>query len=64
MELKIFTKKINRKSFFAASGLTAAGFIVMRTFPFNLLNKQIHESVKVEINPQAISRKKAGEKNG
>jgi hypothetical protein len=55
---------MNRKKFFASLGKGSVGLFLMSTFPFNLFgkNKQT-ESVKVEINPLAVSRKKIGDKH-
>lgn len=54
---------INRKKFFTTTGLITAGYFIMRSFPFNLISKHPSQTVSVKINPQAVSRKKTGEKN-
>lgn len=53
---------MNRKKFFASLGTGLAGFIAASAFPFNIFSNK-NKKVKIEINPYAVSRKKAGEKN-
>ncbi len=65
---KIFDKKFKRKKFFISLGSGFAGYMFMKTFPLNLLNKKSsikeEEEVRVKINPLAVSRKKIGVNNG
>ena len=58
--------KIKRSSFFASTGLAATGFFVAISLPFKLFGKNgisNNEKVTVQINPDAVSRKKIGETN-
>ena len=44
----------------------AIGFTLFNSFPMNLISKRIDKSntkIKVKINPDAVSRKKIGNKN-
>ena len=57
---------MNRKKFFTSISLGAIGFILFNSFPMNLISKRIDKSntkIKVKINPDAVSRKKIGNKN-
>jgi hypothetical protein len=60
--MKTSIKKImNRKKFFAFTGTGLFGFVLMKSLPFNLLeksNKDFEHQVKVKINPSAVSRNK------
>ena len=59
-------KKIKRNKFFLAAGTGVAGFFLLRTFPFNLFSKKIDSNKKeisVKLNPNAVSRQKAGNGN-
>lgn len=58
--------KIKRSSFFASLGSVAVGFFVASSLPFKLFGKKVtsqNEKVIVQINPNAVSRKRIGEKN-
>lgn len=59
MELRF----ISRKNFFTTTGIGAVGYFILRSLPFKLFEKKVSQSVVVKIVPEAISRKKAGEKN-
>lgn len=63
--IKILNKTLNRKKFFSSAALSAAGFIVLRSFPFNMIKKNKEEDivVNIKLNTQSISRTKIGEKN-
>lgn len=62
MEIKnIWNNKLNRKKFFASAGISAAGFFLLRTFPF--IHKQKEIIVQVKLNSQSVSRTKIGDKN-
>ncbi len=53
-------KNMNRKKFFASAGTGLFGFVLMKTFPFNLFaksKKEFENPIKVKINPSAVSRK-------
>ena len=57
---------MNRKKFFTSISLGAIGFTLFNSFPMNLISKRIDQSktkIKVKINPDAVSRKKIGNKN-
>ena len=57
---------MNRKKFFTSISLGAIGFTLFNSFPMNLISKRIDKSktkIKVKINPDAVSRKKIGNKN-
>lgn len=57
---------MNRKKFFTSISLGAIGFTLFNSFPMNLISKRIYKSntkIKVKINPDAVSRKKIGNKN-
>lgn len=72
MELeRIFSKKIERKSFVVTIGTAAAVFVLMKSFIFNLFfskkEKSTHKKknrIKVKPNPLAVSREKLGKQNG
>ena len=63
-------KKIQRKKFFFSIGAGIAGFVALKSFPFNLFSKKERpkkivnsKSSKVKINPSAVSRKNIGGNN-
>jgi hypothetical protein len=65
MEIQnIFNKKIKRKNFFTALASAAAGYILMRSIPYNLLGKRLvkhnpgSDRIKIKINSLAVGRKK------
>jgi len=66
----LFDKKLERKKFFISVGAGLAGFVLLKTFPFNLFAKnkikfrESNRKIKVRINPLAVSRNKIGENNG
>ena len=61
---KTISKKLNRKKFFSSLGTGVFGYLLIRSIPFSLLGKSEHtKKVTIEINPDAISRTKIGEKN-
>ncbi|HEY6906109.1 MAG TPA: hypothetical protein VI230_01490 [Ignavibacteriaceae bacterium] len=58
-------KKIDRKKFFSSLGTAAFGYFLIKSLPFGLMkNRTDYKRVSIEINPDAISRTKIGEKNG
>ncbi len=67
MEIKdYFQKKIKRKKFFASVGTGFLGYVVFRSFPFNLFVKKEEiksQKIKVRINPLAVERKNTGKNN-
>lgn len=65
MELqKINSNKINRKKFFSSLGTGVISYFVLKTLPFSLFTKRVeNKKVIIEINPDAVSRTKIGEKN-
>lgn len=61
---KIISKKVNRKKFFSSLGTGVFGYLLIRSIPFSLSGKSAPEKkVTIEINPDAVSRTKIGEKN-
>jgi hypothetical protein len=57
---------MDRKKFFTSISLGAIGFTVLNSFPMNLISKRFDKNkpnIKVKINPDAVSRKKIGNKN-
>ena len=59
-------KKIKRNKFFLIAGSSVAGFFFFKTFPFNLFSLKGNPNKKkvlVKLNPQAVSRQKAGNGN-
>jgi len=57
---------MNRKKFFTSISLGAIGFTLFNSFPMNLISKRFDKNksnIKVKINPDAVSRKKIGNKN-
>lgn len=55
---------MNRKKFFLSATLAAAGIALFKYIPFTSTKKRFEsKKVEVKINPLAVSRKKAGEKN-
>jgi hypothetical protein len=63
---KVLDKKIKRNKFFVTAGAFAAGYVVMKTFPFSLIfkNKSARKDVvAVKLNPYAVSRNKTGAGN-
>lgn len=66
----IFQKKVERKKFFVSLGAGFMGYFVLRSFPFNLFGRKTNNknvktgSVKVKLNPLAVSRNKIGGNNG
>lgn len=65
MESKKFnSKKIDRKRFFSSLGTGVIGYFIFKSIPFSFIRKRItDERVTIEINPDAVSRTKIGEKN-
>jgi hypothetical protein len=59
---------MNRKKFFALASTSILGIAILKANPLNLFtSKKDSEkdiSVKVKINPLAVSREKTGNKNG
>jgi hypothetical protein len=63
---KVLDKKLKRNGFFATAGTLAAGYFVMKIFPFNILFNKKSKSkdvVTVKLNPYAVSRNKTGAGN-
>lgn len=61
---KITPRKINRKKFFSSLGTGVFGYLVIKSMPFSFLAKTTKQKkVTVEINPDAVSRTKIGDKN-
>ncbi|WP_337872382.1 hypothetical protein [Ignavibacterium sp.] len=55
---------MDRKKFFLAATLAAAGIALFKYIPFTSAKKKFgSKKVEVKINPLAVSRKKLGEKN-
>jgi hypothetical protein len=62
--VKLNPKKINRKKFFSSIGTGVFGYFVIKALPFSFLRKKEKDKeVIISINPDAVSRKKIGEKN-
>jgi hypothetical protein len=58
-------KKIDRKKFFSTLGMVSFGYFLIKSIPFaSIRNRTNYKRVSIEINPDAISRTKIGEKNG
>ena len=67
--LNKISKNIERRKFFETSAKGLFVFMLVRTFPFNLLygknkNSAGSKKIKVKINPLAVSRKNVGGNNG
>jgi hypothetical protein len=61
---KFNIKNINRKKFFSSVGTGVLGYFLMRSFPFSYFAKSSKDKkVIIEINPDAVSRTKIGDKN-
>lgn len=63
---KILETKIERKKFFTTIGAGFAGYFMLKSFPFKLLNKKKKKKerkITLEVNPLAVQRKKVGGKN-
>ena len=66
---KNFTK-MKRKKFFVSAGTGVFGFMLMKTFPFNLFKNSAKiesekvSGIKVKLNPHAVSRNNSGANNG
>ena len=61
-----FQRKIKRKKFFSSIGTGFIGYVVFRSFPYNLFVKREEkktQKIKVRINPLAIQRKNTGKNN-
>lgn len=59
--MNFMDKKIERKKFFKAAAVSAAGFFALRSFPLNLFTKQEKiksQKIKIEINSLAVKREK------
>jgi hypothetical protein len=59
--------KIKRNKFFLTAGTGIAGFILLKSFSLNLFVKGLDltkKKVSVKLNPDAVSRNKAGRING
>lgn len=57
---------MNRKKFFTSVSLGAVGFTIYNSFPMKLFTKKSNNpnsSVKIKINPLAVSRNQKGNKN-
>lgn len=57
---------MNRKNFFTSVSLSAVGFAIYNSFPMKLFAKKSNNpnsTVKVKINPLAVSRNQKGNKN-
>ncbi|WP_337865854.1 hypothetical protein [Ignavibacterium sp.] len=64
MNLNQTKNKMDRKKFFLAATLAAAGIALFKYIPFTSAKKKFgSKKVEVKINPLAVSRKKLGEKN-
>ncbi len=68
-EINKVEKKIMRRNFFLTSVKGMFIFMVLNSFPLNLIMKKNNKSaesgkIKVKLNPQAVSRKNIGGKNG
>jgi hypothetical protein len=66
---KILSTKLNRKKFFLFSAVSALGIYSLLKMPFRILFKQKEKSlsgnnsIKISVNPDAISRN-SGRQNG
>lgn len=65
MELqKINSNKINRKKFFSSLGMGVITYFIFKSIPFAFPGRRKKDKyVKIEINPDAVSRTKVGAKN-
>lgn len=56
---------MKRTTFFKSFGTGVISFIALKTFPFNLMNKNgmSNTKVQVKINPSAVVRNKTGDHN-
>lgn len=57
---------MNRKKFFTSVSLSAVGFAIYNSVPMKYFSKKIYNpnsTVKVKINPLAVSRNPKGSKN-
>lgn len=57
---------MNRKKFFTSVSLGAVGFAIYNSFPMKLFTKKSNNpnsTVKLKINPLAVSRNPKGNKN-
>lgn len=58
---------MNRKKFFSAIGITAAAYMITKSFPkisfLSKILKTTPETVSVKINSLAVKREKPGKKN-
>lgn len=61
---KTISNKINRKKFFSSLGTGVISYFILKSIPFAFKGKKIKDQkVIIEINPDAVSRTKIGEKN-
>lgn len=61
---KTNSNKINRKKFFSSLGIGAISYFIFKSIPFSFLVKRREDkNVIIEINPDAVSRTKIGDKN-
>ena len=61
---KLNLKYINRKKFFSSIGTGVIGYFLLKSIPFSFLAKSRKDkNVIIEINPDAVSRTKIGDKN-
>jgi len=61
---KIISNKINRKKFFSSVSAGIISYFIFKSFPFSFISKMKKDrQVIIEINPDAVSRTKIGEKN-
>jgi hypothetical protein len=55
---------MKRNKFFISLGTGAFGLLLLNKFPLNLFSKNnAKRHVEIKINPDAVSRKKIGDKN-
>jgi len=57
-------KTMERKKFFSSLSKGFIGLVLFSSLPFRLFGKKDIKRVEIKINPQAVSRKKDGRKNG
>jgi hypothetical protein len=58
------SNKINRKKFFSSLGTGVISYFIFKSIPFAFISKKEKDrKVIIEINPDAVSRTKIGEKN-
>jgi hypothetical protein len=63
MEIKnLLHNKFNRKRFFLTAGTGITGYFLLKRFPFNIIGKK-EDTIRVKINPNSVSRNKAGGKD-